>query len=108
MVGIAGMVLGPSAGHWYAGEGVTTGLLLRGGAAVATGALVLGDPHLERPAPTLLGLLGAVGVWEVGVIWDAWTLPRAIRRHNRALEVQVAPLVTTHGVTPGVTLAGRF
>src|SRR5690349_1647119 len=45
VVGIAGMLLGPSAGHWYVGEGLTTGLALRLGAAAGVGAIAISDPH---------------------------------------------------------------
>lgn len=108
VIGVAGMVLGPSAGHWYAGERVTTGLVLRVGAAGAVVALAVNDPQLEHPAPTLLGLLAAVALWETGVIWDAVTLPRAVRRYNRAHQLAVTPLVTGDGPTTGVAVAGTF
>lgn len=105
IVGFAGMVLGPSAGHWYAGEGVTTGLVLRGSAVTAMIALALRDPQLDQPVATLGGLLLAVGVWETGVIWDLVTLPRAVRR-ARTREVLVAPLVG--GDATGLALSGRW
>ena len=54
------LVLGPSAGHWYVGEGMTTGLALRlTGAAIFTG-LVLGDPE-ERSLASGELTAGAVG-----------------------------------------------
>ncbi|HUQ04794.1 MAG TPA: hypothetical protein VM261_19970 [Kofleriaceae bacterium] len=106
MVGVAGLVFGPSAGQWYAGEGVTTGLVLRGGAATAVIFLALRDPHLDTPVLTVGGLLAAVGVWEAGVIWDLATLPRAVRRHNRKVDMLVAPVVTDRSA--GLALAGRW
>jgi hypothetical protein len=106
MIGVAGLVLGPSAGQWYAGEGVTTGLVLRGGAAVAVTFLALRDPYLDDPVLTVGGLLAAVGVWETGVIWDLVTLPRAVRRHNRKVDMLVTPVVTDRSA--GLALAGRW
>ena len=98
---IAGMILGPSAGHWYAGEGLTTGLELRLGAGAVVATLVVRDPHFDRPVETLGGLFGVAAMWEVGVIWDAVTLPRAIRRANHRA---IAPVFTG----TGFALAGTF
>jgi len=97
-VGIAGMVLGPSAGHWYAGDRVTPGLALRGGAAVAVATLALADPHLEHPNVTIPGLLLAATLWTGGVVWDVATVPRAVHRAN------LRPIVNARGVA----LAGTF
>lgn len=106
MIGLAGMILGPSAGHWYAGDGVTTGLVLRAGAATAVTFLALRDPYLESPVLTIGGLIAAVGVWETGVIWDLVTLPRAVRRHNRAIDLVVMPVVTDRST--GLALSGSW
>lgn len=106
MIGLAGLVLGPSAGHWYAGEGVTTGLVLRGAATTATVFLALRDPHLESPVVTIGGLIVAAGVMETGILWDLVTLPRAVRRHNRDLELLVTPVVTDRAA--GLALAGAW
>jgi hypothetical protein len=97
-VGIAGMVLGPSAGHWYAGDWLTPGLALRGGAAVTVATLALADPHLEHPNLTIPGLLVAASLWAGGVVWDVATVPRAVHRANQR------PLVTARGVA----IAGTF
>ncbi len=106
VIAAAGMVLGPSAGHWYAGEGVTTGLVLRGAAATSVVFLALRDPHLESPVLTIGGLIAAVGVWETGVIWDLVTLPRAVRRHNRNVELLLAPVVTDRSA--GLAISGAW
>ncbi len=101
VLGIAGAILGPSAGPWYAGEGLTTGLELRLGAGAIVATLAIRDPHLDHPVETVGGLLGAAGLWEVGVVWDAVTLPRAVRRANRRV---VAPIFTG----TGFAVAGSF
>jgi hypothetical protein len=106
VIGMAGMVLGPSAGHWYAGKGVTTGLVLRGSAVTGMVFLALRDPYLDDPVLTIGGLIAAVGVWETGVIWDLVTLPRAVRRHNRKTELLLAPVVGEHA--SGLAVSGRW
>lgn len=107
-IAIAGMVLGPSAGHWYVGRPFTTGLVLRAGSAVAVGALVAYDPHLDHPVTSIAGLLGAVALWEVGVIWDLVTLPRAVRRHNKRRRLQLVPMASDRGPVAGLAVAGSF
>lgn len=101
------LVLGPSAGHWYVGEGMTTGLALRlTGAAIFTG-LVLGDPEERSLASGELtaGAVGAMLLVTVGVGWDLATLNRAVAEHN-ARQWQLAPMATAHG--GGLSLAGTF
>jgi hypothetical protein len=101
-------VLGPSAGHWYVGEGLTTGLALRlTGAAIFTG-LVLGDPEERSRASGELtaGAIGAMLLVSVGAGWDLATVNRAVADHN-ARQLQLAPMVTSHGGT-GLSLAGTF
>ncbi len=93
----AGLVLGPSAGQWYAGEGVTTGLALRFVAAAGVATLAVGDPHGVH-VETYFGLVAALGLWETGVVWDLVTLPRAVRR------TRITPVVTPSGVA----IAGAF
>ena len=97
-VGIAGMVLGPSAGHWYAGDWITPGLALRGAAAVTVATLAVADPHLEHPTLTIPGLVVAAGLWAGGVVWDVATVPRTVHRAN------LRPIVSARGVA----LAGTF
>jgi hypothetical protein len=107
VVGIAGMLLGPSAGHWYLGEGVTTGLALRLTGAAVIGGLVLGDPHANHVGVLIVGGIAGVGLWETGTIWDLVTLPRSVRRYNkRQIEMQLAPMVAPG--TTGLSVAGRF
>jgi hypothetical protein len=106
VVGVAGMLLGPSAGHWYVGEGVTTGLALRLTAAAGVGALAIGDPHMSHLGVWILGGITCVGVYEAGVIWDLATLPRSVRRYNKQHQLQLAPMATSGGT--GLSVAGTF
>ncbi|MBS1119789.1 MAG: hypothetical protein H6Q90_2017 [Deltaproteobacteria bacterium] len=106
----AATVLGPSAGHWYVGRYVTTGLVLRVGAAGGVVALAIASPRLDDDGAVFSGLMGAVALWEVGLVWDLVTLPRAVRRSNTAHQLRVAPLFTTtaNGPVTGLSLGGDF
>lgn len=105
-LGIAAAVLGPTAGHWYAGEGMTTGLALRLTGAAGVGALVLADPHGQNLGLLITGGVVCAGLWEVGAIWDLATVPRAVRHYNRQRDLQIAPMAAPH--TTGLALAGTF
>ena len=100
VMGGAGLVFGPSAGHWYAGDGMTTGLGMRFAAAGGIATLIVADPHGSRVS-TWFGLIGALGLWETGVAWDLVTLPRAVHRANRA---RLVPVITGNGLA----IAGAF
>jgi len=103
IVATTAMMLGPSAGHWYAGDAWTTGLTLRLGAAGLVGAMVLRDQQEPLELPTVvIGLTAAGGLWATGALWDFFTLPRAVRRYNREHAIVIAP------TTNGVAIAGRF
>lgn len=106
VVGIAGLLLGPSAGHWYAGEGVTTGLALRLTAAAGFAGIAIGDPHMNQLGVWIVGGMTCVGVYETGVIWDLVTLPRSVRRYNREHQLQLAPMAMSGG--SGLSVAGTF
>jgi hypothetical protein len=101
----AALVLGPSVGHWYAGRSVTTGLVLRVAAAGGLAGLAVADPHLDHVA-TVFGIVGAVALFETGMLWDVATLPRAVRTYNREHAIAVAPLATPHG--GGLALSAAF
>jgi hypothetical protein len=100
IVALGGLVLGPSAGHWYAGETITTGLELRLGSAALFATAAIADPHLAHTG-TYFAIAGAAGLYASGFAWDALTLPRAVHRANHpALVPVIAP--------GGVGVAGRF
>jgi hypothetical protein len=108
-LGITAMIVGPSAGHWYAGRTWTTGLKLRLAGGAIVGAMVLGEQYRPLDTGTVItGLLTAVALWEVGVIWDVVTIPRAVRRHNReqARAFAIAPFATERSA--GLGIAGAF
>jgi hypothetical protein len=96
---LVGGVLLPSAGHWYAGKLVTTGMALRAGGALAM-LLMYGDPD-SRDGAIAMGVLAMTG----GAIWDIATAGDAVEDWNRA-HAAVAPMRVGSGY--GAGLVGRF
>jgi hypothetical protein len=110
-------LLGPTAGHWYAGRTtITTGqeLIIAGLVTTVIGLVGIGiecyradddagSCGLPRGAPigTSLDAIG-VGLVLTGVVWDIATAGDEARRRNRA----VAPLIVPGG--GGLSLVGRF
>jgi hypothetical protein len=103
IVATAALLLGPSAGHWYAGETWTTGLTLRLGGAAVLGAMVLREQQEPLGTGTLIvGGMSAAGLIAAGMLWDFVTVPSAVRRANRERQLVLAP------TTNGFAVAGRF
>ncbi len=107
VIAVTALLLGPSAGHWYVGEYVTKGMVVRLAGVAAIAALAIGDPHVD-PTVTIIALMGAAGLWTTGVLIDAATLPGAVQRFNDQHALGVAPLVTPEGIVPGVSIGGAF
>jgi hypothetical protein len=104
---IPSLVLGPSVGHWYAGEVGWMGLALRAGGAAATyQGLVLWQRNSATVGGTMFGVGLAAGV--IGVGFDLITAPAAARRYNarQARQAALAPWVRDGGT--GVVVAGQF
>lgn len=108
IVGNLAFLAGPSVGHWYAGERITPGLVLRTAGAAAIGLMVWQHPHCadEGCGPEILAVAGILGLVGTGMAWDLLTLPRSIRRANHRAQLQLAPLIT-HGAT-GLILVGEL
>src|SRR4051812_35810841 len=111
------MVLGPSAGHWYAGEIGTTGLAVRAGSAAVLTAGMVGlyncaqiDANCGRGGD--YAVVGAITIGGIGLIFgtilDVFDAGEAAHRWNRAhgIEPILAPMVTSSG--GGLSLAGQF
>ncbi|MBP9087903.1 MAG: hypothetical protein KBG15_17410 [Kofleriaceae bacterium] len=101
----AATVLGPSIGQWYAGQTITPGLAMRLGAVAGVVGLAVYDPHLDHVG-TLFGIVGAVALFQTGLVWDIVTLPRAVRRMNREHGLALTPMASNSAT--GLALAGRF
>ncbi|MCA9679968.1 MAG: hypothetical protein H6709_10240 [Kofleriaceae bacterium] len=108
--GTAALLLGPSAGHWYAGHYLTPGLGLRvGGAAVAVVGVAAGfgacfDQECDR-GPYVAAMVLGTGAYVADVVWDLATTGDAVDAWNRehGLDVGLAPIVigSAGGRRPG-------
>lgn len=118
-VGSLGMWVAPSFGHWYVGNGWTTGLKWRlaGAGAAAIGVMwvavdCIGSGCEDDFHPGLMLAVGGGVSFVGGMIHDIATAPRAAREHNARLDesrVQDVTIRPTFGNgRAGVTLSGRF
>ncbi len=117
VAGAVGLALLPSAGHWYAHDYLSTGLLLRAG-AVAGAAVLYGvlpchrgdSPYEPCTSPGAQGVALGLGAaaFGIGVLWDIGSAPGAAERYNdkHSLSANLVPVVTRSGY--GLALAGRF
>jgi hypothetical protein len=110
----AAVLLGPSAGHWYAGRIVTPGLVMRvGGVAAGVGAIALISDRAEGEdamAPLILTVWAMGGAIIGGAAWDFATIPREVKRHNARvapLQLGLVPLVTKEHAR-GLSIVGAF
>jgi hypothetical protein len=117
-------LIGPSAGHLYAGEtshAVKMSALRIGALATFLLGLVpvisandsrCGDcgpqPSNDNLLPKLALAAGGVGL-VVATLYDLADAPRAARRANlRAFQLVPTAVPTSTGMAPGAVLAGRF
>ncbi|HVK78531.1 MAG TPA: hypothetical protein VM734_34765 [Kofleriaceae bacterium] len=118
-VGSAVALIGPSAGHIYAGEpgrAVATTLIRAGGAGlVVAGAsqfelciLAPCDDHDDN-GPAVLLMAAGTAVIVGAAVYDFIDTPRAVRRANaRALQVTPTVLASSSGLAPGLAFGGSF
>ena len=117
--GIAGLVLGPSFGQWYAGRGFTPGLGMRigGAAAMAVGAwlaIVAADSEGPTSASGPIGVgafIGGAVLFVAGTVHDIATAKRSARRYNENhAAVRLVPTLLTppSGPVMGLGLGGSF
>lgn len=107
-IGLLGTLLGPNAGHWYGGAAVTrgTGLRLLGGATAIYGfmrAAFCEDSCNDTDEYLMIG--GAL-LYLGATVDDIITAPRRVRRHNKELELELAPMVAPRSA--GIAVGGRF
>lgn len=124
LAGFAVTLIGPSAGHFYAGENgrglAHTGLRVSAVAAILVGAVwglgdCLGDTDEDTcdlsPGATA-AIAGGVVVGLGSMVYSLYDAPRAARRHNaraRQLYVVPAPMAGTGQSSGfGLQLGGRF
>jgi hypothetical protein len=123
-LGVAG--LGPTAGHWYAGEPFTWGL---GARLLGVGVFALGlsqyqfdfdfcfqevcPPQQPPPDNTAAGVFMIAGavIFGGGAIYDIVTAPAAADDYNARHALSVTPTVLRDArgdATPGFALVGTF
>jgi hypothetical protein len=119
VAGIGGLAgaLGPTTGHWYAGESFTTGLGIRlaGSAVGSIGIIGVMDCFFQcKPDPIYMDLVYlGTAAWVAGAVYDIATAGDAADDYNHAHEraVIVAPTAMrdAHGDTaPGLALTIAF
>lgn len=107
-VGAGALILGPSAGHWYAGKSLTWGLPIRiagAGLAVmgtyeAIGCVIAADDDGCSAPEMVIGGLVLVGV---GTVLDIATAGRSAREYNER-HWQVTPTLVSDGQSQGMGL----
>ncbi len=131
LTGIAGIMIGPSAGHFYVEGGLvkTPGLAMRAGGAsafVLGGIIYIGEvvgssstcilanePACEGPPPGNLGpalIFGGLALVTVGTIYDIATAGDSARRANRAASrLRLAPVFAKRdNGFHGIAVSGSF
>lgn len=102
----ASVLIGPSAGHWYAGKVVTTGLVVRAlGFLALSGAISAGGDTETGTGLLFVGAAMLVG----GGAYDLATADRSARESNfaHATKLMLAPRVSADGQL-GLGLTGSF
>jgi hypothetical protein len=118
--GLAIATLGPTTGHWYAGDLFTWGLAAR---VVGAGVFAIGvgglDFGIDAPSNTtndnttaaILMISGAL-LAGGGAAYDIVTAPRAVREHNaRSAAAALGPTLLRDArgdAAPGLALVGSF
>lgn len=112
----AGLLLGPSVGHWYAGDAAVPGLVLRGagfGLMALTVASAfdcrIDDSHSPSCSAATAGFVVGFGVMVVGVLYDFGTAGDSARRANlRTVKLAPAMVAGPHSQGAGLGLTTRF
>lgn len=117
-IGLAGLVLGPSTGHFYAGQtgrGLT-GIGIR--AAIVVGGAYLVSSATEEQDPFSRGFGVAVGIMAVSAvalvhgIYDIFTTPSSVRKYNESLmkknTLRMIPKVDPFNESYGLSVVYNF
>jgi hypothetical protein len=118
--GLLGFIVGPSVGHWYAGNfhDGPGGWMRYGGLALAGVGLFIASRECDalagddgncrwREMPIGMTVIGVAGAsYVAGMIWDIATAGDEARGYNRARGLTVAPLATPGA--SGLAISGRF
>lgn len=116
-LGAIGFLIGPTAGHVYAGHTWNAGLGIR---LASLGAVVMGVASCSNDGCTdgngggaAALIIGGVIGFGVGTVYEVATAPQAARDYNREhgldLQLSVIPVRDARNTTsPGFGLVGRF
>ena len=122
LLGLAGLIVGPSTGHWYVGEVGGLGILARLGSAVliAKGIIASDNEGCESFSDSSecaaireeedegeRMVYAGVALWAGATLYDVVTSYTGVSRWNREHALQVAP-VAFGARAPGVALSVRF
>lgn len=108
VAGLVGVATAPSFGHWYAGNLLTRGMVVRGAGAAVTAVGILDLANADRGGNIFRGtLVSGLGITTVvvGTIDDLLTTPSEVRRRNQ-LDVRIVPTATPGSA--GLGIAGTF
>ena len=116
----AAALLLPSAGHWYAGRALTTGMGIRlagmavfyGGVAYFAHNFAFESANGGESLGLAIAVTGLAGVG-LGALWDIGTAAGEVERYNARhhTSLQLAPTALrapTGATVPGLALAGTF
>ena len=108
LIGLAGTLLAPNFGHWYQGVPFTrgTGIRILSGVGASYGLVRAVFCEGNCNDTDILIFLGSALVYIAATVDDIIDAPRRARKHNRSLQLGVAP-VLTNGST-GLALGGSF
>jgi hypothetical protein len=120
LLGLGTLVVGPSFGHFYAGERqqglFTTGARTGGLVLMTAGALMQADPCLsdtctDRDDDDHGGdvlLVAGAAVFLAATVYDVADAGFAARRSNQRLTVAPTMVSGAAGNAPGMAISGRF
>jgi FtsH-binding integral membrane protein len=108
--GLTAMLLGPSAGRWYAGETGAGQIALRGAGVSlmfvgAIASICLDSCSGDNTGPGVL-ILGGLGLFVGSTIYDVATAGDAARRYNHMHHGQQFSIAPTYNKRDGVTTSG--
>jgi hypothetical protein len=113
-IGGVALVVGPSAGQWYAGRRFTAGLGVRlaGGLIGGWGIYEVfhcSPDHCVAPESAVVAIYAGLGLWAFGTGWDLVTLREAVVEGNASVSITPTVLRDVRGdATPGLALVGGF
>jgi hypothetical protein len=120
IISVSGIVIGPSVGHFYAGN-TKRGLMSAGLRTVSTGAFLWSSGGLLGVAHDVnfgneelyLWVALASGITTFGsIVFDIWTCPNSVEKYNKSIRDQgglyLTPEIDLTNESYGLSLSYRF